>query len=116
VSYGRIRRLLITMPPRHSKTLLSSVAWPAWTWAKQPDPKHPLIGPQVKLLCLSYGDDLALDSALSMRRLVESDWYQERWGHRVKIAGDQEAKSKFDTKAGGTRISASQVSWRKASS
>lgn len=95
------------MPPRHSKTLLGSVAWPAWIWTKAPDEKHPLVGPQVKLLCLSYGDDLALDSALSMRRLVESDWYQERWGHRVKIAGDQEAKSKFDTKAGGTRISAS---------
>jgi predicted phage terminase large subunit-like protein len=95
------------MPPRHSKTLLSSVAWPAWLWTKERDERYPLIGPQAKLLCLSYGDDLALDSALLMRRLVESDWYQERWGSRVKIATDQEAKSKFDTRAGGTRISAS---------
>jgi len=49
---------------------------------------------------------LALDSALLMRRLVESDWYQARWGKRVKLRQDQEAKSKFDNMAGGTRISA----------
>jgi len=107
VTYGKIRRLLITMPPRHSKTLLASVAWPSWIWTQERDDAHPLVGPQVKLLCLSYGDDLALDSALLMRRLVESDWYQERWGRRVQIRSDQEAKSKFDTDAGGTRISAS---------
>ena len=106
VSKGQIRKLLITMPPRHSKTLMTSVIWPAWLWAKEKDPAHPLIGAQVKLLCLSYGDDLALDSALLMRRLVESDWYQSRWGKRVKLQKDQEAKSKFDNTAGGSRISA----------
>ena len=106
VSRGEIRKLLITVPPRHSKTLMCSVIWPAWLWAKERDPTHPLIGAQSKFLCLSYGDDLALDSALLMRRLVESDWYQARWGKRVKLTADQEAKSKFDTTAGGSRISA----------
>lgn len=106
VSTGQIRKLLITVPPRHSKTLMCSVIWPAWLWAKERDPNHPLIGPQCKFLCLSYGDDLALDSALLMRRLIESDWYQARWGKRVKLTADQEAKSKFDTTAGGSRISA----------
>jgi predicted phage terminase large subunit-like protein len=106
VSRGEIRKLLITVPPRHSKTLMCSVVWPAWLWAKQRVPETPLIGPQVKFLTLSYGDDLALDSALLMRRLVESDWYQSRWGKRVKLRADQEAKSKFDNTAGGTRISA----------
>jgi predicted phage terminase large subunit-like protein len=106
VSRGEIRKLLVCMPPRHSKTLLASVIWPAWLWAKEKDPNYPLIGPSAKFLCLSYGDDLALDSALLMRRLIESDWYQARWGKRVKLRADQEAKSKFDNSAGGTRISA----------
>lgn len=105
VSYGQIRRLLVNIPPRHSKTLLTSVAWPAWLWAKERDERFPLVGPQAKFLCLSYASPLALDSALSMRRLVESDWYQERWGYRFQLTSDQEAKSKFDTTAGGTRIS-----------
>jgi len=107
VSRGEIRKLLINIPPRHSKTLLASISWPAWIWAKQKQEGNPLVGPQTKFLCLSYGDTLALDSAILMRRLVLSPWYQERWGKRVQLTGDQEAKSKFDTTAGGTRISAS---------
>ena len=107
VAYGEIRKLLINVAPRHSKSLLISVSFPAWLWAREREPEYPLIGPQVKLLCLSYGDDLALDLAIIHRRLVLSDWYQERWGSRVKLCADQEAKSKFDTTAGGTRISAS---------
>ena len=107
VAYGEIRKLLVNVSPRHSKSLLVSVSFPAWLWAKQADPEYPLIGPQVKLLCLSYGDTLSLDLALVQRRLIQSDWYQERWGDRVKLCADQEAKSKFDTTAGGSRISAS---------
>lgn len=107
VAEGQIRRLLINVPPRHTKTLLTSVAFPAWVWAQKPDPDIPLIGPQVKFMCLSYGDGLAMDNATLARRLISSEWYQERWGHRVKITGDQDAKNKFDTTAGGTRISSS---------
>lgn len=107
VAYGEVRKLLINVAPRHSKSLLVSVSFPAWLWAKKADPEYPLIGPQVKLLCLSYGDTLSLDLALVQRRLIQSDWYQKRWGDRVKLCSDQEAKSKFDTTAGGTRISAS---------
>ena len=107
VAEGQIRRLLINVPPRHSKTLITSVAFPAWVWARCPDRDIPLIGPQVKFMCLSYGDDLAMDNATLARRLVSSEWYQQRWGDRVKIARDQDAKNKFDTTAGGTRISAS---------
>lgn len=107
VSNGQIKKLLINMPPRHGKTLLTSVVWPAWTWAKQRVDGNPLIGAQTKFLCLSYGDALSLDSAILMRRLVQSPWYQERWGSRVRLTADQEAKSKFDNTAGGTRISAS---------
>lgn len=107
VTRGEIRKLLINIPPRHSKSLLTSVSWPAWIWAKESNPKFPLIGSQVKFLCLSYSDTLSLDLALIMRRLVLSPWYQARWGSRVQITSDQEAKSKFDTTTGGTRISSS---------
>lgn len=107
VAYGQIRKLLINVPPRHTKTLLASVAFPAWLWARQPDPDFPLLGPQAKFLCLSYSDQLAMDNATLARRLITSEWYQKRWGNRVKIASDQDAKNKFDTVQGGSRISAS---------
>jgi hypothetical protein len=107
VAYAEIRKLLVNVAPRHSKSLLVSVSFPAWLWAKKPDPEYPLIGAQLRMMCLSYGDTLSLDLALTHRRLIQSDWYQKRWGDRVKLCADQEAKSKFDTTAGGSRISAS---------
>jgi len=107
VSRGEIRRLLINLPPRHAKTLLVGVAWPAWLWAQERKPEYPLMGPQAKLMYLSYGITLSMDTATTARRLIQSPWYQEYWGKRVKLRGDQEAKVKFDTTAGGTRISSS---------
>ena len=107
IAKGEIRKLLINVPPRHTKTLLASVAFPAWLWCQAPDAEFPLIGPHAKFLCLSYSDQLAMDNATLAHRLILSDWYQQRWGNRVKIAKDQDAKNKFDTQAGGTRISAS---------
>lgn len=107
VSYGHIRKLLINMPPRHSKTLLCSVAWNAWMWCKEADERYPLIGPAARFMCLSYGETLAMDNSILTQRLVSSDWYQKRWGHRVILTADQANKHKFDTTAGGTRISGS---------
>src|SRR5258708_7036592 len=37
VSYGRIRNLLINVPPRHMKSSLVSVLWPAWEWTRWPE-------------------------------------------------------------------------------
>ncbi len=107
VAYGRIRKLCINIPPRHSKTLMCSVIWQIWCWIQEPDENYPLLGPQGRFMCLSYGDQLSLDNAILARRLVESDWFQERWGDRVQITDDQDAKNKFDTTAGGSRISGS---------
>ena len=107
VAKGQIRKLLINVPPRHTKTILTSVVFPAWVWARQPNPEYPLTGPQAKFLCLSYSDQLVMDNATLARRLINSEWYQAHWGNRVIIASDQDAKNKFDTTAGGTRISAS---------
>ncbi len=107
VSYGKIRKLCINICPRHAKTLMCSVAWNAWAWCKEPDERYTLIGPASKYMCLSYGDDLAMDNAILTRRLIESEWYRDRWGQRVNVTPDQANKHKFDTTFGGTRISGS---------
>lgn len=102
VSHGHIKRLLVNFPPRCSKTLVSSVAWPAWTWAQS---EHSfLLGPSVKFLCGSYGHDLALLNSSLTRRLIGSPWYQSLWGDRFTLALDQNTKHRFDTDKGGSRI------------
>ena len=39
-----------------------------------------------------------------MPSLIESDWYQERWGARYQLSGDQNQKSRFENTATGYRV------------
>ena len=88
VSEGRISRLLVNFPPRCSKTLITSVCWPAWTWARRERAYRS--GPGVKFLCGSYGHTLSILNSNLTRRLILSPWYQERWGRRFQFAARPE--------------------------
>jgi predicted phage terminase large subunit-like protein len=105
VSAGDIKRLLINIRPRSSKTSLVAIAWPVWTWAQEPEPDYPLLGPAVRFLCASYGASKAQEDAVTARRLIASNWYQNLWGDRVRIANDRDNAERYDTTAGGSRIS-----------
>jgi predicted phage terminase large subunit-like protein len=105
VTEGHIKRLLINYPPRGGKTSVASVSWPMWVWTRQND--NFLSGPQVRFLCGSYNDRLALKISNASRRLILSPWYQAMWGDRIKLTGDQNAKNQFDNTAGGSRIATS---------
>jgi hypothetical protein len=102
---GQIKRLVINVPPRCSKTLLASVCFPAWTWARRE--RSYLSGSQVKFLCASHGHTLSITNSNQTRRLIMSDWYQSLWGRRFKLMEDMNTKARFDTDTGGSRISTS---------
>ncbi len=76
---GQIRFLLINIPPRHSKSTICSVLWPVWSWLHKPDDRF---------LCASYSLNLAIRDNLKKRNLIESKWFQDRYGKKVKIADD----------------------------
>src|SRR5271166_3589273 len=78
VTRGQIKRLLINMPPRTGKTIITSICWPAWTWAQSEASFWS--GPKVRFLCGSYGQKLSFENSNKTRRLLLSPWYQERWG------------------------------------
>jgi predicted phage terminase large subunit-like protein len=105
VSRGEIRRLLVNIPPRHSKTNIVAIAWPCWTWARKADPNFPLVGPGTRFLCASYGANKAQQDGVTARRLIGSEWYQRLWGKRVRIQKDRDNQEQYDTSAGGSRIS-----------
>ena len=94
VTDGKIRRLLINVPFRTSKSTLVSVAWPAWVWLKNPG---------FQWLCGSYAEKLAIRDSLKMRRVITSPLFLKHWGDRFSLAGDQNAKEKFETDKGGYR-------------
>ena len=98
VSAGEIRRLLINIPPRHSKSTIVSVMWPMWEW---------VANPEEKFLCASYSGNLSIRDNLKARRLIQSPWFQARWGHMFTLAGDQNAKQRFENDKTGYRLATS---------
>jgi predicted phage terminase large subunit-like protein len=99
---GSIRKLCINIPPRHSKSSLVSVAYPAWTWAQRH--KGHTSGPNVRFLVASYAQQLVLRDSVRCRRLIESPWYQKLWGSEFSLTGDQNTKSRFSNDKGGERL------------
>jgi predicted phage terminase large subunit-like protein len=81
------------------KSLLIGVFWPAWEWGPQNMP-------HMRYVCASHSQELAVRDGLRMRRLVQSEWYQNNWGDRVKLTGDQNQKIKFENTATGFRQAA----------
>ncbi len=97
VTRGDITRLLINIPPRHSKSTII-VMWTVWEWIEFP---------QQKYLCASYSGALSLRDNLKARRLIESPWYQSRWGDSFSLTSDQNQKGRFENSSAGYRISTS---------
>ncbi len=98
VTRGEIRRLLITMPPRHMKSIGVSVAWPAWSWISRPD---------ARFLFSSYAANLAIRDSVKCRRLIECPQYQAWWADRFALTSDQNTKIRFENDHQGYRISTS---------
>src|SRR5262245_58453995 len=66
VSRGRIRNLVIEVPPGSSKSTIVSVMWPVWHW---------LLNPATRFLTGSYAIGLATRDALRSRRVIASPWF-----------------------------------------
>jgi len=98
VTEGHIKKLIINIPPRHMKSLTVSVLWPSWEWIRHPE---------IKSLTVAYGRTLATRDARKTRQVIQSKWYQERWGERFRLLLDQNVKSYYENDKGGIRIAGS---------
>ena len=95
VTEGQIQNLIINVPPGHAKSLLTAVFWPAWVWIHHPE---------CRWLFSSYREPLAIRDSVRCRRLIESDWYQRRWGDRYQMVEDQNQKHRFENDRTGYRV------------
>ena len=105
VTRGEIKRLLINIPPRHCKSTIVSVMWPAWTWVQTG--AWPTAGPDVQFLFSSYAQSLSIDHSVKCRRVIESDVYQKWWSKQFKMTSDVNTKSRFENDKHGYRIATS---------
>lgn len=95
VHSGQTSRLLITVPPRHLKSIVASVAFPAWCLGHDPS-KHVIVS--------SYGQDLAVKHGQDCRTIMQTAWYKRIFPNtRLQ----RETNTDLKTTRGGRRQAAS---------
>lgn len=95
VTQGEIRFLMIPMPPRHLKSMSVSVMWQPWHWLHKPG---------TQFLFASVDDKLARRDSVLARRLIESPWYQERYGEEFYLLPEENRAQMYRNSAGGYRM------------
>src|SRR5436190_7937565 len=95
VQNGRIRRLIINVPPRHLKSLIVSVAFAAWVLGHDPS---------AKIMAISYAQPLADKLARDTRAIMTSSWYQRLFPDTQLVS---HALEELITTAGGYRLATS---------
>ena len=91
IAEGKCKRLIINMPPRHTKSEFASFMLPAWFLGKFPDKK---------IIQCSNTAELAVGFGRKVRNLVGSDAYHKVFPD-VGLKSDSKAAGRWDTNKGG---------------
>jgi len=92
VAAGKLKRLMISMPPGHAKSFTASQHFPAWFLAKYPDKN---------LMCASHTQELSDSFGLKVRNIVKSDEHR-RIFPESGISSDKTAAGEWMTLGGGS--------------
>ena len=84
-------RLIINMPPRHTKSEFASVYYPAWIIGKYP---------KLKIMQVSHNTELAARFGSKVRNIIDSKEYKQIFGD-VRLREDSKAKGRWETNHGG---------------
>jgi predicted phage terminase large subunit-like protein len=98
VSDGKIRNLLINVPPGFSKSLLTDVVWPSWEWG-------PRNRPDLQILSWSYAEKIVERNSVRCRTLIDAPFYKALWGDRFDIDPRQDSKLHFGNDHLGFKLS-----------
>jgi len=90
VADGSLKRLIINMPPRHTKSEFASFLFPAWYLGKFPDRK---------IIQTAHTAELAVGFGRKVRNLVNTSDYQSIFP--TKLSTDSKAAGRWNTNKGG---------------
>ena len=91
IELGNKDRACVNIPPRHGKSQLVSIFFPAWYLGRNPDKK---------VMMVSHTTDLAVDFGRKVRNLISSPEYQVIFP-TVKLASDSKSAGRWSTSIGG---------------
>jgi len=91
VASGDLKRLIINMAPRHTKSEFASFLFPAWMMGQNP---------RMKIIQATHTTELAVGFGRKTKNLLDTDEYKEIFPD-VRLAADSKASGRWDTSRGG---------------
>jgi hypothetical protein len=92
VRFGDLKRLIFNLPPGHMKSLIVSVMFTAWMLG---------VNPSKRMLCISYGEDLARQLSRLTRRAMTSPLYRRIFPGAILV---KQSEDLLTTTKGGQRL------------
>jgi hypothetical protein len=91
VALGELDRVIVTMPPRMGKSLITSKLFPAWFMGRNPDKS---------IIAVSYSQEFVTDFGREVRRFASERLHRAIFPECI-IAGDSDSARRFHTTQGG---------------
>jgi hypothetical protein len=96
ISTGRIKRLIINMPPRHTKSEFASYLLPSWIIGREP---------KTKIIQTTHTAELAVNFGRKVRNLIATTEYKNIFDS-VDLQSDSKAAGRWSTNHGGEYFAA----------
>lgn len=96
IATKKIKRLIVNMPPRHTKSEFASFLFPAWMMGREP---------RLKIIQTSHTAELAQRFGRKVRNLIDTPDYQNIFPG-MELSADSKAAGRWETNQGGEYFSA----------
>ena len=91
VADGKLKRLIVNMPPRHTKSEFASYLFPTWLMGRRPD---------LKIIQATHTAELAVGFGRKVKNLIDSEDFRDIFPE-VSLASDAKASGRWSTNGGG---------------
>jgi predicted phage terminase large subunit-like protein len=96
VATGEIKRLIVNMPPRHTKSEFASTFFPSFIMGKKP---------KMKIMQTTHTGELAVRFGRKVRNLMDQKEYKDVFPE-VKLQADNKSAGRWETNKGGEYFAA----------
>ena len=96
VASGELKRLIVNMPPRHTKSEFASVYFPSWIMGLTPD---------TKIMQTTHTSELSVRFGRKVRNLMDSEEYMKVFPN-VSLSADSKSAGRWETAQGGEYFAA----------